>query len=270
MWAMAGRRRSNLLVESDRDVVRIATALGGAVRTTRDERHMTQEELAKLVGVDRSWISRIERGMGSGAPLSLWAALGRALGRPVAVSLARDAEAAPRDAGHLAIQELLLRLARAAGRTRFVELPARSSDPTRATDVAAIDDRLRVIILQEAWNTIGDIGAGVRSSARKRADSEPASVLAGGDDGPYRIASCWVVRATLRNRTLVARYPEVFSAAFPGDSAAWVRALTTASPPPSEPGLVWGDVDARRLVAWRRAAAPPTAGRDRRDRGAAG
>ena len=76
-----------------------------------------------------------------------------------------------------------------------------------------------MIILQEAWNSIGDIGASLRSSARKAAEADAAAVLAGGDDGPYRVASCWVVRATARNRALVARYPEIFSAAFPGSSA---------------------------------------------------
>ena len=74
---------SELLVEADRDVARIAAALGAEVRTTRRERHMTQEQLARLVGVDRSWVSRIERGKGSGAPLQVWAALGRAISRPV-------------------------------------------------------------------------------------------------------------------------------------------------------------------------------------------
>jgi hypothetical protein len=62
----------------------------------------------------------------------------------------------------------------------------------------------------------------------------------------------WVVRATARNRALVARYPEVFAARFPGSSARWVAALTTGALPPSQPGLVWSDVGATRLFAWRR------------------
>jgi hypothetical protein len=61
-----------------------------------------------------------------------------------------------------------------------------------------------------------------------------------------------VVRATARNRQLVARYPEVFASRFPGSSIGWVRALATGTEPPAEPGLVWCDANATRLYAWRR------------------
>jgi hypothetical protein len=44
----------------------------------------------------------------------------------------------------------------------------------------------------------------------------------------------------------------VFDAKFPGSSLAWVRALTGCADPPAEPGLVWCDVGATRLFAWRR------------------
>ena len=46
--------------------------------------------------------------------------------------------------------------------------------------------------------------------------------------------------------------PEVFASRFPGSSR--VEALTRGDPPPAEPGLVWCDVSATRLFAWRRAA----------------
>ncbi len=253
---MPGSRRSNLLVEADRQAAEFATRCGRQVADARRRRRLTQEGLGELVALDRSRISQIERGLGAGAPISAWVRIGQALDLPLRVEFARDPAAGPADAGHLAIQELLLRLARAAGRTRFVELATRPSDPARSSDVVARDDRARVIILQEAWNSIGDIGAGLRSSARKAAEADAASVLAGGDDRPYRVASCWVVRATARNRALVARYPETFAAAFPGSSGAWVRALTSPTAPPIEPGFVWCNLAATRLFAWRRAATP--------------
>ena len=65
------------------------------------------------------------------------------------------------------------------------------------------------------------------------------------------MATVWVVRATRRNRDLVARYPELFASRFTGSSRAWVQALTTGSAPPSDLGLVWCDVRATRLYAWR-------------------
>lgn len=91
----------------------------------------------------------------------------------------------------------------------------------------------------------------MRSFQRKLVEADALAVAAWGT-APYRVAGCWVVRATKRNRALLARYPEVFAAALPGSSRAWVAALTTGTEPPTEPGLVWCDVRCTRVFAWRR------------------
>src|SRR3990172_2000431 len=144
-------------------------------------------------------------------------------------------------------------LGRRAGR------PPPPADPSRSSDAALRDDPQRTLILIECWNTIGNIGEGARSSSRKVAEAEGLAAVAGGDEGPYRVAACWVVRATRRNRELMARYPEVFAARFPGGSLGWVRALAEGTAPPQQPGLVWCDVAATRLFPWRRpsSATPP-------------
>jgi hypothetical protein len=110
----------------------------------------------------------------------------------------------------------------------------------------------------ECWNTIGDLGASVRSTDRKVADAADLAAAYWGERD-HAVAACWVVRATVANRALVARYPELFASRFPGSSADWVRALTTGTEPPKEPGLVWCDVAGTRLFAWRRRIACPTA-----------
>ena len=75
----------------------------------------------------------------------------------------------------------------------------------------------------------------------------------GGEAGAYRVAACWIVRDTRRNREILARYPEVFAAALTGSSAKWVRALTRpGATVPTEPGLVWCAGNATRVFAWRR------------------
>lgn len=67
---------------------------------------------------------------------------------------------------------------------------------------------------------------------------------------PHAVGVVWEVRASIRNRALVARYPEVFAAWFPGSSFGWVRALATGTVLPGQPGLAWCDVAGTRLFAW--------------------
>lgn len=244
-------RRSTLEVEALRANREQLARLGSAVREARRRRGLTQAALGRRIGVSQATISRLERGLGGGHSLDTWQRVGLALGRPLRVDLSRDVEEEPVDAGHLAVQELLLRLARRAGYGRGFELATRSGDPARSVDVALRDDRGRRLILIEAWNSFGDIGAGARSFDRKMAEAAQFAVAVGGSE-PYVVFGCWVVRATARNRALLARYPEIFATRFRGSSAGWVSALTQATRPPADPGLVWSDVATTRIFAWRR------------------
>lgn len=225
--------------------------LGRAVRDSRRRRRLTLRQLSDGAGVSASAISRMERGKGAGSTLDSWQRVATALGRPLRIELASETVDSTADAGHLAIQELLLRLGRQLGYVPAFEMASRPADPTRSIDVRWRDDRRRLLLLLEAWNTIGDIGAGARSFDRKLAEAE-AFAIAIGVGRPHRVAGCWIVRSTIRNRALLARYPEVFAARFPGSSERWVRALTAGADPPAEAGLVWCDRDATRLFAWRR------------------
>jgi hypothetical protein len=170
---------------------------------------------------------------------------------PVSVTLRRDHLAETRDAPHLAMQELALRRGRAAGYTGTFELATKPLEPARSIDVGLIDDRRRRIIIDECWNTFGDIGVAARSSDRKVAEAEAVASARWGEEA-HEVGLVWTVRATAANRALIARYPEVFAARFPGSSAAWVAALTSGAPPPRRPGLIWCDVRTTRLFPWRR------------------
>ena len=172
------------------------------------------------------------------------------------IELRRDGREEPADAGHLAIQELVLRLGRRAGSRGTFELPTRPSDPSRSTDVGLRHDRARLLILVECWNTFGDVGAAVRSTNRKLAEAADLAVVIGGER-PYRVAGCWVVRDVPRNRNLISRYPELFASRFTGSSVLWARALSepardgSRQEPPLELGLVWCDGLATRIFPWR-------------------
>lgn len=244
--------------------------LGGEVRRSRGRARLTQAQLAGRVGLSRPTISAIERGLGGGHTLDTWQRLGIALRRPLRVELARDPDEAPADAGHLALQELVLRLARRAGWRGSFELPTKPAEPWRSTDVGLVGHGGRWLLLVECWNTFGDVGAAARSSNRKLAEASQlvAAGLVGIPGGMWldaesrpretRVAGCWVIRATARNRRLVATYPELFGTRFPGSSRRWLEALVRGGEPPELPGIVWACADSTRLYALRRAA-PPTA-----------
>lgn len=250
---MVKRKRGELAIDARRRSQEQAARLGGQLAAARRRRRLTQGQVGELVGVARSTVSAAERGGGAGLTLDTWQRLALAVDRPLIVDLQRDRLDEPADAGHLAIQELILRLGRRAGYRTTFELPTRPENPRHSVDVGLRDDRRRRLVLVEAWNTIGNIGAAVRSTNRKIAEADALAAALWGE-GRHDIAGCWVVRATRTNRDLVARYPELFAARFGGSSIGWVMALEQAQDPPATPGLVWCDVRATRLYAWRRPA----------------
>lgn len=248
---MVKRRSSPLASEAARRNREQLARVGGQMRAARIRRQLTQAALGERVSISRSAISAIERGLGGGHTLDTWQRLAVALDVPFAVELGRDPNVEPADAGHLRIQELVLRLGREAGYRGAFELVTRPADPRYSTDVGLRDDRDRRLVLVECWNTIGDLGAAARSTNRKRAEAEDLAVAVGAGE-PHRVFSCWVVRATRRNREIVVRYPEVIAARFPGSSSAWVAALVAGTEPPADPGFVWCDAAVTRLFPWRR------------------
>ena len=242
---MAGRRPTDLAVAARIRNREQLTSVGTDVRKARLRRHLSQAKLGERAGVSRMSISRAERGLGGGLTLDAWQRIATALDVTLKVQLQRDYLQEPQDAGHLGIQELILRLGRRHGYPREVELPTKPAEAWRSIDVSLVNDLRRRLIVVECWNVIGDVGASARSSARKAAEAGAIADLRWGDQ-PHSTHLVWVVRATKRNRELLARYPEVFAARFPGSSAAWARALNDGADPPGEPGLVWASVDGTR------------------------
>ena len=147
---------------------RIAATLGGEARITRRRRRRTQEQVSSLVGISRARYAELERGSGEMAPLDLWVRVGLALERPLSVAFSRDIEpAGPQDAGHLAAQELVLRLAAEHGRDGTFELPMGPIDRGRSADICLRDDPDRALGFIEIWNRLDDLGAAVRATDRK-------------------------------------------------------------------------------------------------------
>src|SRR6185503_1325234 len=106
--------------------------LGGEVRSARLRRRWTQQRLADAAGISRSAEGRIERGQGGGQTLDTWQRVALAAGVPLIVRLQRDSLEETADAGHLAMQELILRLGRRIGAGRSFELRSGSGEPWRS------------------------------------------------------------------------------------------------------------------------------------------
>lgn len=255
---MARHKRPAATIAGTREAAAIAATLGREMRVTRLARRLTQTELGQRVDLSQSEISHLELGDGQGTPLATWIAIGIALGRPLAVGFSREiATSPPADAGHLAAQELVLRLAERNRWDGHFELPTRPSNPSLSVDVCLRDRRNGILYVIEIWNRLDDLGAAARSMTRKTAE---ALDLAAFREPPDRVAGCWLLVDSAANRALVRTYPSVLRARFSGSSAGWVRALEGRGAPPHDPGLAWIDVRSGRLAALRIAAVEASPG----------
>ena len=246
------KRRPQAAIVGDQRARQATARLGQEARAGRRRRRLTQQALAERVGISRQRLGDLEAGRGLALPAPVWFALAEALGRYLRFEFGRDPLTELVDAGHLAIQELVIRIAKAAGWEVQFEARSRAWGSNRSIDVRLINRRLRRIVIVECWNTFGDLGAATRSSNAKVSDEEQHAVAIAGDGKAFDVGLVWVVRDTRANRELIHRYPTVFAIKLPGSSAGWVKAITDASAPlPNAPGLIWCDVNATRLVARR-------------------
>ena len=234
--------------------------IGGEIKAWRLRRRWTQQHLARLAGVSRELVGRIEHGDGGGVTFDGWQRVTLALGRPIRFDLGRDPLEMPADVGHLDGEELVLRLARPGGWLRRVELPIKPGQGRHAFDVALIDRARTRLILIQVWNTFGDLGSAARGFTHELAVAE--QVAGGLGMVQARVAGCWAIVDTARNRALVGRYPEFFATRFPGSSVGWVRAITTGTEPPGQAGIVWLDTRRGQIVARRSATRRPAARSD--------
>jgi transcriptional regulator with XRE-family HTH domain len=249
---MPGTKRVRARIIGEQRAAKEVARAGAAVLEARRCRRLTQSALARQAGLSRARLAALEAGRGGGAPAQVWFALGEALGIYLRFEFGRDPQAQPRDAGHLDIQELLLRVAKLAGWERVFEARSGGWSSDRSVDVRLLDRNGRRLVIGECWNTFGDLGEATRSSERKARDAMEQAVAIAGNGAPYEVGLVWIVRDTSANRALVNRYAHIFESRFPASSRAWVDALTSGGPLPAQPGLIWSDVRATRLFARRR------------------
>ena len=243
-------RRSQLPIEARRLGQELCLRLGRELRASRLRRRLTQAQASERARLSRSTWSRMELGKGAGQTIDAWARAMLAVERPLRLDLGADALERPADSGHLDGQELVLRVLRASGVKRFVELNTRPSESRRAIDVVALDEARKVMLLIQVWNTFGDLGSAARGFDRELAAAGEAAAGLGHPN--VRVAGCWAIVDSRRNRDLLRRYPEFFATRFPGSSVGWVRAITGRASPPDQPGIIWLDLRRGEIVGRRR------------------
>lgn len=254
------KRRTATQVAADEAASAIAQSLGSALKDARATAARSQRAAAELAGMVHSTIAEAEKGKGDDFTLRTWSRLAAAVGITLHAYLKRVSAAdQPRDAVHLRVQELLLQTSAPGGWNGTAELAiddaARGS---RSVDVALERATLAVpeVAVLEVVDWLDDVGAALRDWTRRlaRVDQLATSRLtrevAGGTVLP-RVAGCWVLRATERNRGLVRDHGMVFRGRFPGPGAAWLRALGGPTPMPLDSALLWVSVDGTRLWAAR-------------------
>lgn len=230
----------------------IAGVLGQDLNTARRRRQLTQAQLGRLVDLSGARIGELERGLGATAPLEVWVRLGETIGRSLAVAFSHGTEPREPDDGLLAVQEVLLDLARQHGRQTDVELPTRPADLGRSIDVVLQDDAARALIIVEVWSRLDDLQAAVDSTSLRLGEALGPAAFAAGSSTPYRVSMCWLLFDGAANRRLVARSWDILESRFPGSSVRWVRCLGSGAPPPTDVGLAWVDPRGRRIVPFRR------------------
>ena len=203
---------------------------------------MRQDQLGDAVGVSQAEISRLEAGQGAHTSIETWVAIGIALDRPLAIGFSRDLARPLADAGHLAAQELMTRIAMAGGWRASFEAAVDGSSFAGSTDVLL--ERENRVVLCEIWNRLDDLGAAARSSDRKVARVTAAH--------PEKTVGClWLFVDTAANEAIVRAFPGILRTRFPASSSAWVKAFWGGTPP-SEPGIAWIDLRGGRIRAMRR------------------
>ena len=159
---------------------------------------------------------------------------------------ARPGADLPRDIAHLRGQATIVREAQRGGWRAGVEVPI---DPdarrSRSIDVALERTARHEIAVVELVDLIADAGHDMRGLSDKVAAVRRANP-------GYRVAGLLAVRATRRNRSLVAELGPLIEARFPASSVAWIRTLhDPAAAMPGTDGLVWARVDGGGLFARR-------------------
>jgi len=241
-------RRTQGQADADRRAADLAARLGRMLRDGRRARHLTQREAAEIAGIAQQTWSHLEIRGDARMTISTWGRAAAAVGASLDAYLKQtSAASAPRDAVHLRNQELVISVALRGGWQSAPEAPIdRDARTSRFGDVVL--RRGSTYALVEIWDWFDDVGAAFRDFDRRLGALDRYSVAKMRSDVRPVVGGSWVVRATHRNRLLLAEHRNTFRARFPGSGNAWLATLTRADAAmPSAPAVLWVSVGGDRL-----------------------
>ncbi len=222
--------------------------LGTALRDRRQAAGMTQKQVGERIARTQQEVSRLERGRGTGSPISTWAAAGAVVGLQLTAFFEQAPGASqPRDLQHLRGQNLIVSFSAPGGWAGTPEsLLADDGPRPRSIDVLLERAARREAAVMELWDLLLDGGAAMRGLEAKVLATRQRLGTA------WRVEGMLVVRRTARNRALVREIGPLLAARYPARSTDWLRALRRPDVPmPHGAGFAWTDVAGRRLIAAR-------------------
>jgi transcriptional regulator with XRE-family HTH domain len=242
--------------EGDRQARRQSIRLGDELSALRRRSGITQAAVGRALGVDRTMISRLERGDPRvGLPIRFRVAA--VLGADLRLSAYANSGPLIRDAAQARILEAVL-----AAVDRRWKRTVEASVP--GFDRRSIDLRLdgpADVVLCEVESRVGSLEESIRELHAKR-DAVRAS-LAFDPRAGFPIRAVLILPRTQHHRTIVREHPRTIEAAFPMPSDAISRSLQDIDRPWAGDGILWAPVAGEPLARAVQQRAPDTLRRAR-------
>jgi transcriptional regulator with XRE-family HTH domain len=229
----------------DREVKRrhreTVRAIGRDALRLRADAGATQAQVARLAGIDRSHLSRIEAGTAT-ASLETLIAISSALGADMSVRLYPGTGPRLTDRHQARMVETLLRSLCADWRPH-VEVPV--SRPARGVIDAVLErPAARLLVATEAYSELRRLEQQIRWSGEKAASLDSSDLVGPGQE--VSVSRLLVLRSTAATRKLARDFDATLRAAYPARTVAVVASLREGAAWPG-PGIVWIRIEGERV-----------------------
>ena len=202
-----------------------AVRVGLSLRALRIRRRLTQSDVARMIGLSRSAIARIERGHADRATVRTLIRVAEALGASLSVRVLWHGEGLDRllDAAHADLTDLALRLLRDTGWEVATEVSFNVTGDRGVIDILAFHPATGALLVIEVKSVVPDLQGMLGTLDRK---VRVAAGLARGRGWRVTTVSRLLVFPDDRTaRRRVDRHAAVFAAALPARTAAVRRWL---------------------------------------------